>query len=438
MKIITRFPPSPTGYFHIGSARTALFNYLFAAHEGGEMKLRFEDTDTTRNKKEFEEDILAGLAWLGIPYTQASPLRQSERTDTYRAHLKALIESGAAFEAEPSAADPDTPIIRFKNPKKSVSFTDLVRGEVTFETADLGDFVIAKNLDEPLYNLAVVIDDHHEEVTHVLRGEDHISNTPRQILLLEALGFSRPQYAHIPLILAPDRSKLSKRHGAVSVNEYRNEGFMPEALVNYLALLGWNPGTEQEIFSIEELVRAFRMEQVQKGGAIFDADKLRWFNHKHIMLLSDDEYARRLLHFAGSPPPDKAIPLLKERAHTLREAATLLESGEFYFLDNEISYEPSLLISGAKIDAETARRHLTRVGEMLDDIPEDSFDAERVKDAVFTYATEEGRGAVLWPLRVALSGKERSPDPFTIAGMIGKKRTLERVRNAGALLASDL
>ncbi|MDZ4227009.1 MAG: glutamate--tRNA ligase [Patescibacteria group bacterium] len=438
MKIITRFPPSPTGYFHIGSARTALFNYLFAAREGGEMKLRFEDTDITRSKKEFEEDILAGLDWLGIPYTPASPLRQSERTDTYRAHLKTLLESDAAFEAEPSTADPNTPVIRFKNPKKAVTFTDLVRGEVTFDTTDLDDFVIAKNLDEPLYHLAVVIDDHDTGVTHVIRGEDHISNTPRQILLLEALGFSRPQYAHIPLILAPDRSKLSKRHGAVSVNEYRKEGFIPEALVNYLALLGWNPGTEQEIFSLEELADAFRIEQVQKGGAIFDADKLRWFNARHLSRLSDDEYARRLADTFHCEPPAASIPLLKERSHTLLEAAKLVDGGEFSFLDKEISYDSSLLLSGAKTDAETARRHLARVGEMLDDIPADSFDSEHVKDSVFTYATEEGRGAVLWPLRVALSGRERSPDPFTIAGMRGRERTLERIRRADTRLKSDI
>src|SRR3989344_5846621 len=244
MSVVTRFPPSPTGYFHIGSARTALFNYLFATHTGGVMSLRFEDTDKARSKKEYEDDILSGLEWLGLTYTKPEIFRQSERTPIYQKYLKKLLDSGAAYEAEPGTDDPGKKVIRFKNPGTSVTFHDLIRGNVSFETAELKDFVIAKSVDEPLYNFAVVIDDYETGVTHVMRGEDHISNTPRQILMLEALGFKRPEYAHIPLILAPDRSKLSKRHGSVAVSEYKRMGFLPEAFVNYLALLGWNPGTE--------------------------------------------------------------------------------------------------------------------------------------------------------------------------------------------------
>jgi len=368
-RVITRFPPSPTGFFHIGSARTALYNFLFAAHEGGEMILRFEDTDKERSRQEYEADILEGLAWLGIPFTLASPYRQSERTETYRSHLKRLVESGHAYEAEPAADRPERKVIRFRNPGGEIVFEDLVRGEVRFDTTELKDFVVARSFDEPLYHLAVVIDDHDMGVTHVVRGEDHLSNTPRQILILEALGWERPIYAHIPLILAPDRSKLSKRHGAVSVNEYRQQGFIPEALVNYLALLGWNPGTEQEIFSMKELIRAFDIRRVHKSGAVFDLEKLRWLNQQHLRLLSDEEYARRLNDFAGAAVPEKAVPLLKERAHTLRDAAALLESGEYAFLDDTVVYDVSLLTSGAKTDASTVRRHLEPREPRLNAVP---------------------------------------------------------------------
>ena len=203
------------------------------------MYLRFEDTDKERSKKEYEEDIIAGLQWLGIPYTPASPLRQSEKIDTYRTYLHKLIEKGAAYEAE--AGERGGKVVRFKNPNVRVTFSDLIRGEVSFETAELKDFVIARNADDPLYNFTVVVDDGEMGITHVIRGEDHISNTQRQILILEALGFERPLYAHIPLILAPDRSKLSKRNFAASVNDYRADGYIPQAFLNYLVLLGWTP-----------------------------------------------------------------------------------------------------------------------------------------------------------------------------------------------------
>ncbi|MBI4087960.1 glutamate--tRNA ligase [Candidatus Kaiserbacteria bacterium] len=436
MKVVTRFPPSPTGYFHIGSARTALFNYLFAAHGEGTMYLRFEDTDKERSKKEYEDDIFEGLTWLGIPYTASATLRQSERTHVYRGHLKKLLDTGAVYEAEPATDDPDKKVIRFKNPNTTVTFNDLVRGDVSFDTTDLKDFVIAKSIDEPLYHLAVVIDDAETGVTHVIRGEDHISNTPRQILILEALGFARPLYAHIPLILASDRSKLSKRHGAVSVNEYRAEGYLPQALINYLALLGWNPGTEKELFTLEDLVRDFRIDQVQKHGAIFDVEKLKWFNHQYLKQLPDDEFMRRLEEHLGVTTPSVPVALLKERARTLKEAAELIRGDEFSFLADRVAYDATLLIKGAKTDANTAVVHLKKVSELVEKLPDENFSADIVKDAVFPYATEKGRGAVLWPLRVALSGREKSPDPFAIAALIGKKRTLSRIEDALKMLWS--
>jgi glutamyl-tRNA synthetase len=430
MKVITRFPPSPTGLFHMGSARTALFNYLFAANQQGSMFLRFEDTDKERSKREFEDDILGGLKWLHIPYEPGAVTRQSERTDIYRGHIKRLVDGGYAYEAEAGTDNPDKKVIRFKNPNTRVTFIDLVRGEVSFDTSDLKDFVIAKSLDEPLYHLAVVVDDAETGVTHVIRGEDHISNTPRQILILEALGFSRPQYAHIPLILASDRSKLSKRHGAVSVNEYRAQGFLPEAFVNYLALLGWNPGTEQEVFSLDELIKAFSIERIHKSGAIFDSEKLLWLNHQHLKRLSDDEYLTRLQEFAGTGFPKAPVTLLKERARTLAEAVEMLKSGEFYFLEDTMLYDPTLLLNGGKTIAEDTKEHLAAVAKILQELPDGAFTSEQVRAAVFPYATEKGRGAVLWPMRVALSGREKSPDPFVIASLIGKGRTIARIQDA--------
>ncbi|MDE2071409.1 MAG: glutamate--tRNA ligase [Patescibacteria group bacterium] len=425
-KIITRFPPSPTGNFHIGSARTALFNYLFANHNGGEMLFRFEDTDRERSKPEFEKDIIEGLAWLGL-HTAPSAFRQSERTEIYKKHLLKLIENGAAFEAEDSTTTLGMKVVRFKNPNKTVTFHDAVRGDITFDTTELGDFIIARTHDLPLYHLAVVIDDAEMGVTHIIRGEDHISNTQRQLLLIEALGFVRPEYAHIPLILAPDKSKLSKRHGAVSLSEYRAQGFVPEALVNYLALLGWNPGGERELYTLGELEKEFTLDRVHKSGAIFNIEKLTWFNFEHLKQLSNEEYTMRLKEFTGRDVDARIVPLIKERAQTLAEAARLL--GEYDFL-GAISYAPELLLQGGKIATEVASNHLRALAVLLEPVPDEGFSAAQLKSIIMPYADSQGRGVVLWPLRVALSGREKSPDPFTLAALMGKKETLARIARA--------
>lgn len=430
-KVITRFPPSPTGFLHIGSVRTALFNYLYAQGKGGQMVFRFEDTDKERSKPEFEQDIIDGLKWLSLTPSNDTPYKQSERSEIYRGHLHRLIKEGKAFEAEEGKDGSGKKVIRFKNPNIAITFADAVRGDVTFDTTELGDFVIAKNADEPLYHFAVVVDDAEMKVSHVIRGEDHISNTPRQILILEALGFTRPQYAHIPLILAPDRSKMSKRHGAVSINEYRAQGFIPEGLLNYLALLGWNPGGEQEVFTLAELVKHFSLDRVHKGGAVFGMEKLTWFNFEHLKRLTDEEYERRLREFSTKDFDTKLVPLIKERAQTLQEASELID--EYNFLGT-ISYEPSLLLNKGKIEAAEASKHLQAVSHLLENMGDEAFSAAHVKDAIFPYADKEGRGAVLWPLRVALSGMEKSPDPFTIAGLLGKQETLARIAKAAESL----
>lgn len=435
--VVTRFPPSPTGFFHIGSARTALFNFLFAAKEGGVMRLRFEDTDKERSKTEYEKDILDGLAWLGLSFEKKEPFRQSERGDIYRPYIQKLLEGGAAYEAEDAKDGSGKKIIRFRNPNVDIAFDDLIRGTVSFNTTDLKDFIIAKGANEPLYHLAVVIDDHEMGVTHVIRGEDHISNTPRQILILEALGFTRPQYAHIPLILAPDKTKLSKRHGAVSVNEYRAHGYLPEALINYLALLGWNPGGERELYSLEELKQIFSMEHVHKNGAVFDIEKLRWFNHSHLKELSLQEYEKRYAAFAPEAPASGfLLYAIRERARTFAEARDMLQSPEFAFVKKDINVSAELLLKGAKVDAQTAKIHLQSICDIIANLPDTAFDPEGLKSAIFPYAEEKGRGAVLWPMRTSLTNQEHSPDPFTTASILGKETTLTRITSAIRVLES--
>ncbi len=436
-KVVTRFPPSPTGYFHIGSARTALFNYLFAAHHRGTMYLRFEDTDRARSKKEYEDDILAGLEWLQIDYTESSPLRQSERLSAYRAYLHALIGKGAAYEAEEAEGGRGR-VVRFKNPNTRVAFSDLIRGEVIFDTTELKDFIIARTVDDPLYHMAVVADDHDTGVTHIIRGEDHISNTQRQILILEALGFERPIYAHIPLILAPDKTKLSKRHGAASVNDYRRLGYEPEAFVNYLALLGWTPPSGKEKLSREELIAEFDISAVHKSGAVFDIEKLKWLNREYLREASDErilEEAMRRIPHKDPPIIAKLVPFIRERINIWSDIDTMNAEGEFtYFFDDPV-LDPSK-IAGKASDAATARKHLSTLSALLSKLPARDLDAAEIKAAVWNYAEKEGRGAVLWPLRYALSGREKSPDPFTVAAIIGREATLRRIKGAETALKS--
>ena len=281
-KLRVRIAPSPTGPLHIGTARTALFNYLFAKKHNNSFILRIEDTDLERSDSKYEKDIIDGLKWLGIEWDEL--YKQSKRTKTYEKYLKKLLDSGHAYEDE---------IIWFKNPKKKVVFDDLIRGRVEFDSSLFDDFSIAKDLKTPLYNFAVVIDDYEMKISHVIRGEDHISNTPKQILIQEALGLPAPNYAHLPLILGPDKTKLSKRHGAVSIIDYKEQGYLPEALINFMALLGWSaqggPGNDRELFSVKELIKEFSLEKIQKGGAIFNIEKLDWFNGHYIRQLSLDK-----------------------------------------------------------------------------------------------------------------------------------------------------
>lgn len=439
-KVTTRIAPSPTGSFHIGTARSALFNYLFAKKHQGDFIIRIEDTDKERSKSVYEKGILKSLAWLGLRADRQ--FRQSKHQKRHSECIEQLVNGGKAYVSKESAKERggEIELVRFKNPNTTVTFTDLVRGEVSIDTTDLGDFAIARSTNDPLYHLAVVIDDHDEEVSHVIRGEEHLSNTPRQILIQEALGFSRPQYAHIPLILAPDRSKLSKRTGtATSVEEFQSRGFLPEALLNYLALLGWNPGTNQELFSLDELVAAFDVSQIQKGGAIFEEEKLRWFNKQYLQKCSRSEQMRLVEPFL--PAIDAALlkkitPLVIERIEVPSDIKKLFEEGEFAYFFAEPEYETGALLWKGESDASKTAERLVQVEELLQSL--EVFTAENVKAAVWDYAEQEGRGAVLWPMRFALSGKDKSPDPFSLADVLGKETTLNRIQKAIAKLEGDV
>lgn len=417
--ITTRMAPSPTGKFHIGSARTALFSYLYAKNQGGKFILRIEDTDKERSKKEFEDNIIESFKWLGLNYEEF--YRQSERTEIYKDYLKKLIESGHAYvsKEEPKEEGERGEVIRFKNPNTKIKFNDVILGDIEIDSTDLGDFVIAKDLETPLYHLTVVVDDGLMKVSHVIRAQEHIANTPRQILILEALGFKRPVYAHIPLVLAPDKTKLSKRHGAVALLDYRDQGYLPEAVINFLAFLGWNPGTEQEIFAMDELIKNFSLEKVNKGGAVFNTEKLNWYNREYIKKMPEDKILIEIKKYLDISEDMlvRALPSIIER---INKWSDLENNEEFGFYKNLSEYEANSLV-WKKSTSEKAKEYLNKILELLKEA--DFSNSETIKESIWSYVEESGRGDVLWPMRYALSGKDKSPDPFTLAYIFGKEET---------------
>ncbi len=430
--IVTRFAPSPTGLLHAGNYRTAIFSYLFARQNGGKFILRIEDTDKERSQKKYADNIIESLNWLDLEYDEI--FYQSARISNHQKYLEKLIKENKAYvsheEKNPLTSSGQekkerrAEVIRFRNPNKKVSFHDLIRGLIITDTTDLGDFVIAKSLTEPVFHLAVVVDDYEMGVTHIIRGEDHISNTSRQILLQEAIGAPILEYAHLPLVLAPNRSKLSKRHEALALTEYRDHGYLSEAVFNYISLLGWNPGTEQEIFSKEELTRNFDLSKVQKGAAIFDQVKLDWFNREYLKHLSPIVLREKLSSFI----PPSALPLaeiLVERINNLSEAKDLIASGEFEFFFSSPELNKELLKEG---------KHLNETVDLLEKLSEHNFSAKKIKDQLWAFATEQGRAEVLWPMRVALTGQIKSPDPFTVASILGKEESVRRLKYAQKIL----
>jgi glutamyl-tRNA synthetase len=498
--IRVRFAPSPTGLLHIGSARTALFNYLFAKKNKGGFVLRIEDTDLERSKPEFEKSIIEGLKWLGIEWTEGpdiggsyGPYRQSERTKSYEKYLKQLLEKEKAYycfcteeeleakrqeqmsrgvapkyDGKCSSLSPEDVkknlqekkrcVIRLKVPIKKIKFQDLIRGEVEFDAALMGDFVIAKSFKNPLFYLAGVIDDYEMKISHVIRGEDHISNTPKQILIQEALGFPLLIYGHIPLILAPDRSKLSKRHGAVSVMDYKKAGYLPEALVNFLAFLGWNPGGEREIFSLSSLAKEFSIENVQKSGAIFNQKRLDFLNGFYIRQRSIEKLTELCLPYLideklivpinnktkiaknyniletgekiSFESLKKIIGLYQARIKKLSE---IIECVDFFF-KKELNYQKDLL----KWQNMTEQEIVSAVNELekiLSGIKETNWDVKNLQNVLLLEAEKlPNRGYLLWPLRALLSGKKSSAGPFEIAEILGREKVLQRIKEAKKLL----
>lgn len=451
--VVTRFAPSPTGLLHIGAARTALFNFLYARQHGGKIILRIEDTDKVRSKKEFEEDILESLKWLKIEHDEV--YRQSQRIEKgiYKKYIKKMIDEGTAYASKEKEGQ-SMQVIRFKNPCKEITFEDVVRGKITVDTTDLGDFIISKDEETPLYHLAVVIDDHEMGVTHLIRGEDHISNTPRQILIQEVIGASRPIYAHIPLILAPDKSKLSKRKDATtSVNEYRRKGYLAEAVVNFIALLGWSPqGTrsdpkDEEIFTLQELLKYFSLDRIQKSGAVFSIDKLNWINRQHIKRLSRGDFkkiAEEYLSYKIKKLPQysekrlmRIIPLLVERIEKFGDIDEMSKEGELDYLFQEPVYESKGLMWKGETNFQKTKEHIDKVINLLQEVSSKDFTADEIKNMVWEYASAEGRGVVLWPMRFALSGMQKSPDPFVLAEVFGKEETISRLQDASLKLSQQ-
>jgi glutamyl/glutaminyl-tRNA synthetase len=457
--VITRFAPSPTGFLHGGNYRTAVFAYLFARQQKGQFILRIEDTDKARSKPEYEANIIESLQWLGIDWDSFA--RQSERLARHQEAVKRLIESDHAYVShETSAEGKESDLIRFRNPGGVITFDDLVRGPISTDVTDLGDFIIARNINEPLFHLAVVVDDGEMGVTHIVRGDDHIANTPRQILIQRALGFTEPHYAHLPIVLGPDRAKLSKRRGAKALTEYRDAGYLPESMLNFLALIGWNPGTEQELFSKEQLIETFHFSGIQHHGAIFNEEKLRWFNREYLLKKSPEEFAayampilkevlaERLPAIAFSPATEasmkeraaaggitdmdaaishKLMPVIRERISVSEDIRSMAATGEWDYYFKKPTLDATKIPFKGGSPADTVK-HLQHVKETFVKSSEDQFkDPENIKSLIWDYATEVGRGGVLWPLRYALTGAERSPDPFTVVSIIGLAETLARI-----------
>ncbi len=478
-----RVAPSPTGLLHIGTVRTALFNYLFAKHHGGTMILRIEDTDKARSTAEFEKDIVEGLVRLGIAGDEGvhtggeyGPYRQSERTALYTQHVQQLLDEDKAYycfctpeELEKMRAEQiaqklpprydgryrDTPkaevlkriaagekaVVRLKVPQEGeITFNDLIRGPVMVALKEYDDFVIARRLDDPLYNLTVVIDDITMKISHVIRGEDHLSNTPKQILIYRALGQEPPQFAHLPLILNADRTKLSKRKNKVSFGDFMAEGYLPEAMLNFLALLGWSHPEGKEILSLQELAAAFDLDRVHKAGAIFDRTKLDWFNGQYLrkaimerpeavweelapILKKTDLKATKEVIFAILRDPD-----LEGRFHKLSEVPEVLR----VFFGNVPAYEKSLLLNvKSGVTPEIVDKVMGAAIKALGGI---GWERKAIEGPLMALPAALGlkNGQVLWPIRAALSGAEKSPNFATLALHLGKEETLKRLNFAVA------
>lgn len=462
--VVTRFPPSPTGYLHIGGARTALFNWLLARQSNGRFILRIEDTDTSRSSREMTDSILKAMEWLGLDW-DAGPFYQSERFDLYHSHIEHLLDNGLAYycsctpeeveamreEAKAKGKKPKYDgrcrerglgpgpgrVVRFKSPLHGQTvYQDEVKGPIAVDNTELDDFILRRADGTPTYNLAVVVDDADMEVSHILRGDDHMSNTPKQVLLYQALGCSEPVFGHVPMILGPDKKRLSKRHGAMSVLQYEEQGYLPEALNNYLVRLGWSHG-DQEIFSMDELVEKFSMEQIGKSACVFNAEKLGWVNHQHIQRAAPSDLAgrlRRYLRQADLPDADEAylakvVPLLQPRAGTLVEMVRWAEP--FVREAEALSFDEGLL---EKFLTDEVREHLQTVAERLRSL--EDFSQPGIEACVAGYLEEAGIKfkRLAQPIRVALTGRKASPGLFEMMEVLGRAEVVARLDRALELM----
>ena len=474
-----RFAPSPTGYLHVGGARTALFNWLYVRRHGGVFVLRIEDTDIERSSADMVTGILDSLRWLGLTWDEGpevggpyGPYFQTARFDRHRAAANALIASGHAYycycrpeelkakrEAAEAAGQPgmydrtcrglskdeiarreaagQPRAVRFLVPDGATTFVDLVHGPITIEHANVEDFVILRSDGHPTYHLSVVVDDVEMKITHVVRGDDHISNTPKQVMLYQAMGAPLPAFAHVPLILGPDKKRLSKRHGATSVGEYETQGYLPEAMVNFLALLGWSPGGDREVFTRDELVAAFTLEGISGGDAVFGPDKLDWFNQQHLMRLPASEILRRLqpaleaadLWRASLAGPDRAwiervIDLLKPRARKLNDLVEMLRP----FLLDAVQRDAAAV--SKYLDVPDLAPHLAAWRDRVRDVT--PFDAATLESALRTLAEARAikPAALIHATRVAVTGQSVSPGIFEVLELMGRDRVVSRLADA--------
>ncbi|HOM33087.1 MAG TPA: glutamate--tRNA ligase [Candidatus Paceibacterota bacterium] len=476
-----RIAPSPTGYFHIGTARTALFNYLVARKYNGKFILRIEDTDKERSKKEYEEDILENLKWLKLFWDEGievdgpyGPYRQSERLDIYEKYLKELINKGLAYycfctveeleykrqemmsrgeaprydghcrnlsqeEIEEKLKNKTPYVIRLKMPEKEIIISDLIRGKVKFNTKLIGDFIIAKGLRNPLYNFSVVVDDYEMHINYVIRGEEHLPNTPRQIAIYEAFGWEPPIFAHLPLILNPDRSKMSKRFGDVAMKDFRKKGYLPEAIINFLVFLGWhlpekNGETINEILTLDEIIEQFDFFRIQKAGAIFNIDKLDWINAEYIERLPIDELTSYAVPFLTEKFGENILTdiefikkIIETHRQRIKTLAELPEIASYFFILPD--YDVSLLY-WQNMTKDELISNLDFIYKLFLNLDNKLFTKQQLEAIIMPEVEKRGRGNVLWPLRVALSGSKNSAGPFEIMEVLGKSETLKRIANA--------
>jgi len=459
MTVRTRFAPSPTGYLHIGGARTALFSWLFARHHNGKFVLRVEDTDRQRSSQESVQAILDGMQWLGLDYDEG-PIYQSDRFDRYREVVQNLLDAGKAYycycspeelqrmredalarkekpryngfwrdraETPPAGIEP---AVRFRNPLQGkVLINDLVKGRIEIDNQELDDLVIMRSDGTPTYNLTVVVDDFDMEITHVIRGNDHVNNTPRQINILQALGATIPEYAHLPMILGEDGKRLSKRHGAVGVMQYRDDGYLPEALLNYLVRLGWSH-QDQELFSVPEMVKLFSLDAVNRSGSVFNREKLDWVNQQHLQGLSAEALGQNLatvlsakdIDVSQGPAIDKVAALLKERSHTLQEMA----QQALYFYNAPASYDEKA--AAKQLNAKS----LDNLRAIRSSLESSDWTAEAINTTIQNTIEElqVGYGKIGLPLRVALTGGTASPALDQTLLLIGQHQVLTRLDTA--------